>query len=441
MWRCPTGFSGADMTQAKRRALDFLARHGMYSAQTDLDLSLAEFLRQMRAGLAGEPSSLLMIPTYISGSVQPGGKRVLALDAGGTNFRVAVVRFDEDGAASVERVKKQPMPGTQGRLTRDELFRAIADAMMPVVDASDEVGFCFSFPAEILPSREGKILCFNKEVKIDGAEGALIGAGINAELVRRGLKPKRFTLLNDTVATLLAGMSGGAGPFDGYVGYILGTGTNTAYRERGGAIAKLPGAAGPMIVNMESGGYDGFRQGDFDRELDEASEVPGDHKMEKMISGAYQGDLISRTVRGAAAEGLFSGAFRERLEGATPFSMAEISAYCGREPGNRLAQLAGSGADDEVLWTIVEDSFDRAARMTVVNFGAILVQTDTGKTPERPACITAEGTTFFKSPLFRPKLDAYIAQWLNQKQKRYCTILRGEGATIFGSAVAALQES
>ena len=439
MLKCPTNCSAADRSGAGKTAREFLARHGMYSAQTDLDLSLAEFLRQMRAGLAGEPSSLMMIPTYISAGVPPKNRRVLALDAGGTNFRAAVVSFDGAGAPTIERMEKRPMPGTRGKLTRDELFGAIADAIMPMADASDDVGFCFSFPAEILPSREGRILCFNKEVKIDGAEGALIGAGINAALSCRGKKPKRFTLLNDTVATLLTGMSGDTSRFDGYIGYILGTGTNTAYQERGGAIPKLPGANEPMIVNMESGGYDGFRQGTFDRELDGASEVPGDHKMEKMISGAYQGDLIYRTVRGAAKEGLFSDAFRRRLERFSTFSMLEISAYCAGETDSELAALPGNDAEAGILWTIVEDSFDRAARMTAVNFAAILTQTDTGRTPERPACITAEGTTFFKSPLFRPKLDGYIARWLNQKQKRYCAILQGEGATIYGSAVAALQ--
>ena len=298
---------------AKAATKAFLNRHGMSSDAVELDSSLAEFRRQMTAGLKGEASSLMMIPTYI-GQAAPGAqRRVLALDAGGTNFRVAVVAFGPTGEPSIEYLDKRPMPGSRGKLTLAEFFSAVVDALLPVADASDTVGFCFSFPAEILPNKEGKILCFNKEIQIEGAEGALLGEGINAELLRRGLAPKRFALLNDTVATLLCGMSGDVSRNDGYVGYILGTGTNTAYMEHGSAIEKLGSPAGEMIINMESGGYDGFAQGRFDRELDEASEVPGDHKMEKMISGAYQGDLIFRTVRGAVNEGLFSPDFARRF--------------------------------------------------------------------------------------------------------------------------------
>lgn len=424
---------------AEAQARAFLTNHGMYSAGVDLDKSLAEFRRQMTAGLRGEASSLMMIPTYIGSDAQAGSQKVLALDAGGTNFRVAVVAFDQAGNPTVERLEKQPMPGSQGKLTREAFFAAVVDAMLPVVEESDTVGFCFSFPAEILPSKEGKILCFNKEIQIEGAEGALIGESINAELIRRGYAPKRFTLLNDTVATLLCGMSGDVSRYDGYVGYILGTGTNTAYMEHGSAIEKVGGLAGEMIINMESGGYDGFPQGTFDRELDEASEVPGDHKMEKMISGAYQGDLIWRTVRGAVKEDLFTEQFAQRFAAFSTFTMVQISDYCNHVPGNAIAALTeGSEMDEAILWTIVDDSFERSARMTAVNFAAILCQTDRGSDPDRPICITAEGTTFFKSVLFRPKLDRYIREWINGSLGRYCIIQKAENATIYGSAVAAL---
>lgn len=427
------------MNTADARTRAFLTAHGMYSGDIDLDASLAEFRRQMTAGLRGEPSSLMMIPTYIGSGAQAAGQKVLALDAGGTNFRVAVVSFDALGQPTVERLEKQPMPGSQGKLTKEEFFAAVVDAMLPVVEESDTVGFCFSFPAEILPSKEGKIICFNKEIQVAGAEGALIGECINAELARRGYAPKRFALLNDTVATLLCGMSGDTSRYDGYIGYILGTGTNTSYMEHGCAIEKAGSLAGDMIVNMESGGYDGFPQGTFDRELDEASEVPGDHKMEKMISGAYQGDLIFRTVRGAAKENLFSPQFAQRLEGFSTFTAAQISDYCAGAPDSVIAALTKDCAEDElVLKTIVDDSFERSARMTAVNFAAILCQTDRGSDPERPACITAEGTTFFKSILFRPKLDRYLREWMNETLGRYCVIQKAENATILGSAVAAL---
>ena len=116
----------------------------------------------------------------------------------------------------------------------------------------------------------------------------------------------RFTVLNDTVATMLCGIGYNNRPYSGYIGFILGTGTNTCYIESLSEIAKIGGGEGNMAVNLESGCYSGFPRGDYDRELDAASQNPGDHLMEKMISGAYLGELVTRTVRGAVREGLFS---------------------------------------------------------------------------------------------------------------------------------------
>ena len=47
--------------------------------------------------------------------------------------------------------------------------------------------------------------------------------------------------------------------FDSYIGFILGTGTNTCYVEQCARIGKLPQInEGTMAVNMETGGFDGF---------------------------------------------------------------------------------------------------------------------------------------------------------------------------------------
>ena len=48
------------------------------------------FIGEMEKGLKGEESSLFMIPTYISIDKKvPAGERIIVVDAGGTNFRVA----------------------------------------------------------------------------------------------------------------------------------------------------------------------------------------------------------------------------------------------------------------------------------------------------------------------------------------------------------------
>ncbi len=412
----------------------------MAAGGIDLLRGTGEFLRAMREGLAGRPSSLFMIPTYIAGSTDVPRKRpVVVMDAGGTNFRIAVVHFDDLGAPVVEGFQKYPMPGTQGEISCDAFFDRLAGYILQYENIGDRVGFCFSFPTEILPNRDGRILAFSKEVTVPDAAGRLIGEGVNAALAARGAAPMRFTVLNDTVATMLCGVGYKNRAYGGYIGFILGTGTNTCYIEAVDEILKIGGGAGKMAVNLESGCYSGFPRGDYDRELDAASQNPGDHLMEKMISGAYLGELITRTVRGAVREGLFSERLTAAYDMARVYHMAEISDFvAGTGP---LAQLFAAPDDHATLYELIDSCFDRAARIVAVNFAAIMTQTGEGHDAAHPVCIVAEGTTFYKAPLFRPKLEYYLETFLRGELGFHYEIVQADDATLIGSAVAALLNS
>lgn len=41
-----------------------------------------------------------------------------------------------------------------------------------------------------------------------------------------------------------------------------------------------------------------------------------------------------------------------------------------------------------------------------------------GENPFRPACITGDGSTFYKSKMFRKKLDYYVKQYINDETKK-----------------------
>lgn len=426
-------------------ALDrFLRETGMHWEAIDLERGCDRFVEEMRRGLEGRESSLLMLPTYLQAEGKPPwDKEILVMDAGGTHFRVAMVSFQEEGP-TVSGFHKYPMPGTRGRVSASAFFDAIAEGMMPVISASQKVGFCFSYPAEIQPNRDGRITRLCKEVQVDGAEGLLVGEGVNLALSKRGIRPKSFVLLNDTVATMLGGVATtGSRVYDGHVGYILGTGTNTCYLERCENIKKdseIAALGGSMVVNVESGGFGGFPQGEVDRELDAASASPGVNKMEKMMSGQYMGNLIYRTVKKAVEAKLFSGMFAARLEELDDFSPYEVDRFCDHPFGdNPLAALcAGQEADTRTLYGIVDAAYERAARVTAANLGAILLQTDAGKSPVRPVSVTAEGTTFYKAKLFRGKLDYYVRVFLNGRLGRHVVFRKVEDATLVGTALAAL---
>ncbi len=420
----------------------FLKRYNMHYDQTVMDDAVKEFATQMQQGIDGDVKSMLMIPTYvgIDGEV-PRNKPVIVLDAGGTNFRAATVCFDDEGKAVISNFSKQPMPGTKGELSRDEFFDTIAGFIAPFDKLSDTVGFCFSFPTEILPNCDGRLINFNKEVKVRDMGGQILGEGINRALEARGCSAKHFVILNDTVATMLGGIA--AFPdkeFDSYIGFILGTGTNTCYVEQCARIGRLPEINdGTMAINMETGGFDGFIQGDIDKRFDATTANCGDHVFEKMISGAYQGSVICMTVKQAAIDGLLSEACAKRVAEAEDFTMRQIDEFCMEPKGdNFIASLAETEQDTETIYGIVDASFERAARMVAVNLGAILVHTGCGKDANKPVCVSAEGTTFYKSVLFRPKLDRYVKEYLNEKLGVYCEFVKAEDATLIGSAVAGL---
>ena len=421
---------------------DFLYRYNMHYEQIVMDEAMDAFTADMQAGINGDVKSMLMIPTYvgIDGEV-PRNKPVIVLDAGGTNFRTATVCFADNGNAVISNFSKQPMPGTKGELSRDEFFNTIAGFIAPFDKLSDTVGFCFSFPTEILPNCDGRLINFNKEVKVRDMGGQVLGEGINKALEAIGCSKKHFVIINDTVATMLGGIA--ACPdrdFDSYIGFILGTGTNTCYVEQCSRIGRLPEVNnGTMAINMESGGFDRFLQGDIDKQFDATTANCGDHIFEKMISGAYQGSVICMTVKQAAKDGLLSAECAKRVEAVADFTMREIDEFCMEPNGdNSIAKLASTKEDTDVIYGIVDASFERAARMVCINLGGILVHTGCGKDPAKPVCVSAEGTTFYKSVLFRPKLDKYVKEYLNDRLGYYCEFVKAEDATLVGSAVAGL---
>jgi hexokinase len=420
----------------------FLLNYGMHYNTIDMHKHKLGFISQMQAGLSGQGSSLQMIPGYISLKDNlPEDKEVIVIDAGGTNLRVGTMRIKE-GKPILANFKKYPMPGAKTEVTADEFFNLLADYLEPVVDKSDKIGFCFSYPVTILPSGDGEIVRLTKEIRIKGGIGCILGENLNKALLKRGKKAKRIVILNDTVATMLGGVAANQKSHENYIGYILGTGTNTSYMEACANIAKIPeitSMPGQMAINIESGNYDGFDQGIFDAELDNESKVPGQYKMEKMISGAYQGNGIFRTVRAAVHDGLFSDNMAKRFMEFNDFALSDISDFCADKNGDsKLSALAETSLDKDILYEIIDANYERSARIAATVFAALLEHSDSGKDPAKPVCITAEGTTFTKSVLFRPKLDAYMENYIQNTLGRHCDIITVEDSSLRGAGIAIL---
>ena len=434
------------MREVRDKVRSFLKDNGAYYEDIDMDKLCDVFIEEMHRGLAGPDSSLAMIPTYIEvGKDIPPDKPVIVLDAGGTNFRVASVRFDRSGKPSIDDFVQKPMPGLDREVGKDEFFVTIAEYMAGVADAGESIGFCFSYPTEILPNRDGRLIRFCKEVKAKEVEGELIGQNLIAAIEAAGHKGnKRVAILNDTVATLLAGMSAsGQRAFDSYIGFILGTGSNCCYVESNRAITKTPGLdrSGEQIVNVESGSFGKAPRGAIDSLLDESTLDPGMYTFEKMFSGGYFGPLCLKALEQASRQGLLSGIAAEQLPTAAALETKDVNSFLRCPQGdNPLAAICAKGTDEDraAIWYVLDGLIERAARVVAVMLSSVVLETAKGADPCKPVCITAEGTTFYELKSLRERVEAYMRSFLQDSHERFVEFVQVEDATLIGAAIAGL---
>ncbi|MCI0498086.1 MAG: hypothetical protein L0Y36_00190 [Planctomycetales bacterium] len=433
------------MNAIQKKAIDFLRSYQMDHLDVDFDDHLTAFSKAMIQGLEGKKSCLEMIPTYLEAvSEIPPHQRVIAADAGGTNFRVATVYFDENKRPVIENPQTFSMPAVESELGREEFFEAMAVLFGGVIDASSKMGFCFSYPVEITPDKDGRLIRFVKEIKAPDVVGQLIGENLNHALAGLGTGVlKQIVLLNDTVATLLAGVGYRNRSFSSYIGFILGTGTNCCYIESNANIAKRKNLdpRRSQIINTESGGMAGAHRGKIDRLFDATTNNPGVHIFEKMISGAYLGPLFLTTIQQACRDGMASGVAAEAISRITALTTKEMNDFlfypCGDNPLAKVCRQSGP-ADTTLLYVIADRLVERAAKFAAVNLSAMALKTGMGTDPIRPICIVAEGTTFYQMKTLKTRVEFYLKQYLEDKRGIYTEIIDVENATLIGAAIAGL---
>ncbi len=422
----------------------FLAENSLDERRIDVNRLLADFHREMAAGLEGRASSLAMIPAYIPiDKPVPAERPVIVMDAGGTNLRVGVVHFDASGQPHVSRFSKHRMPGAAAPISADAFFNTLADLLMPVIESAESIGFCFSYRAEITPDCDGRLLKWSKQIQAPEVEGTHVGAEIARRLAARGY-PRRITVLNDTVAALLAGKSAGmARRYGAYAGYILGTGTNTAYVERHAAIRKLTGLdpRGGMPINIESGGFGLAPRGPLDERFDATTRDPGAYTFEKMISGGYLGGLGLTVLQAAAEAGLISPAAGAAVRAWPTLDNKDLDDFCdnpfiGTGP---LAALPLTDDDRRAIQALGGAVYKRAARFAAVNLAAVILKGGGGLDPLAPVCVNVDGSTFYRtrSVAFRSRIEAGLREILEPRGIAY-ELIGVDDAPVIGAAVAGL---
>lgn len=414
------------------KVAQFMKAHGMDSERVDLNEYTKVFAESMGAGLRGDADAMPMIPTYLSSAGKlPRGEKAVVIDAGGTNFRTAVISFDTKGAV-IEQQNTLPMPGAQEPVSWDEFISKVADAVLPLMAQAKDIGFCFSYPIEITPERDGRVLGLTKQVKIEDAVGKMLGADLKTALHERGCEVGKIVVLNDTPATLLAGKALTKGAYGSHLGLVAGTGSNTCCELRCTDIPKLgDNMRGSMLINLESGSFSGFPRGDFDIAMDADLADTGEYTAEKMISGRYLGQLCMYTLKGAAAEGLFSENASAIIGKMTEVVTPTIDKWgSGRFP-------KGFSSEDRVnLVYIINELFERSARCIACKLCGILEVTGAGV--DKRACIAVDGSLFTASKLLRPELEKFMDIYAGEIMGRRYEFVTYENMSLIGSAAAVL---
>ena len=422
---------------------EFLEENNFTVAEKiDRQAMIATFLSEMEKGLKGEPSSLRMIPTYVgvNGKI-PQGAKAAVLDAGGTNFRSAVVSIPP----TIEDKMNQPMPGAKSDVTEDEFYGAFAEELKRVAPKATvkKYGWCFSYNCDATPELDAKLNCWTKGIRAP----MIVGQYVGKELLKR-LGGGEIAIVNDTVATLLAAKATeGDKTYSSYLGFILGTGTNTAYVEKNRNIVKLQGLdpSGSMIINAESGSFDKLAQSNFDKAMDQKTLDPGHNPLEKMIAGGYLGGVGLELYKAAAKAGLFSAKAASAIGGIGALETMDLDNFCaafkkeGRD--NPLDAIFADPDDAKMARRLGIPVFERAAVLTAIHLAAFCIKSGEGADDSAPIAINADGSTYYKTRAIpfadtvKKELDDMLVQ---RRNIHYCITPRVADAPMVGAAIAAM---
>jgi hexokinase len=259
----------------------------------------------------------------------------MAVDLGGTNFRVCSIQLHGNTTFSLTQSKVAIPRELMVAKTSKELFSFLAKQIENFLKLHHEehyassirrrktgdkslkdeeifnLGFTFSFPVHQIGINKGLLMRWTKGFDIADAIGQDVCALLQKEIDELHLPVRVAALVNDTVGTLMARSYTSPGKTGTLLGAIFGTGTNGAYVEKLDKVTKLTKdkdggeydkTTGEMIVNTEWGSFDNslrtLPNTPYDIEVDEKSVNPGIQMFEKRVSGMFLGEILRLALVG-----------------------------------------------------------------------------------------------------------------------------------------------
>uniref|UniRef100_A0A1A7WR26 Hexokinase-2 n=1 Tax=Iconisemion striatum TaxID=60296 RepID=A0A1A7WR26_9TELE len=423
----------------------------MVSDEILMDLSV-RFRREMDKGLCRDTNptaAVKMLPTYVRST--PDGTEqgeFLALDLGGSNFRVLLVKVKGNGEQKVEMENQiYDIPEHVMRGSGSELFDHIAECLanfmekMGIKDKKLPLGFTFSFPCQQTKLDESVLIYWTKGFRLSGVEGKEVVSLLRNAIKKRGdFDVDILAVINDTVGTM---MTCGYDDHHCEVGLIVGTGTNACYMEQMRNLELLDGDEGRMCVNTEWGAFgdDGALEDlrtDIDREIDAGSLNPGKQLFEKMISGMYMGELVRLIlVKLARDQMVFQGKTTPELLTTGCFSTSYIytietdkdeEGLANAEKVLRDLGLNPSADDCKATRRVCQIVSTRAARLCAAALAAVLRQIRDNKAAERlRITIGADGSVYKTHPEFSRRLQKMVRRLVPDCDVRFLQSQCGSG--------------
>uniref|UniRef100_A0A8D0L3T3 hexokinase n=1 Tax=Sphenodon punctatus TaxID=8508 RepID=A0A8D0L3T3_SPHPU len=434
---CDVRFLLSESGSAKGAAMVTAVAYRLVSQRKQINEILASFIltkenlidvknkmrEELEYGLKKEThptATVKMLPTYVCGTPDGTEKgKFLALDLGGTNFRVLLVKIRSGRRKSVRMYNKifaiplEIMQGT-GEELFDHIVQCIAEFLeyMGIKGARLPLGFTFSFPCRQASIDKGSLVGWTKGFKATDCEGEDV-----VDMLREAIKRRNefdldiVAVVNDTVGTM---MTCGYEDPNCEIGLIAGTGSNVCYMEEMTNIEIVEGDEGKMCINTEWGGFgdngciDNIRT-KYDKEVDEGSLNPRRQRYEKMTSGMYLGEivrqiLIDLTKQGLLFRGQISESLRTRGIFETKFLSQIESDRLALLQVRRILQQLGldSTCDDSIIVKEVCGAVSRrAAQLCGAGLAAIVEKKrENGNLEHLKVTVGVDGTLYKLHPHF-----------------------------------------
>ncbi|EDW78930.1 uncharacterized protein Dwil_GK19144 [Drosophila willistoni] len=417
--------------------------------------------KEIKLGLAKathDKATVKCFVTYVQDfpSGQERGK-YLALDLGGTNFRVLMIELKSQTDVKIISksfgISKELMTGP-GQM----LFDFIAECLSKFctehnVDKKKEIplGFTFSFPLMQQGLDRGILKVWTKGFICSGVVGQDVVQLLDEAIQRRNeIKIKIVAIINDTVGTLMACAFYKC---NCRIGLIVGTGTNACYVEKTQNAEmfeanheRTPGGKEHMIINSEWGAFGDngvidFLRTPFDKQVDEGSHNPGRQIYEKCISGLFLGELVRLILvdlmqKGAIFANQESHSIQEKGKFLTRF-VSEIETDISGAFDytdcvlNEIGIRNASDKDKACLRYICQAVSTRAAQLTACGLVCLINKMDV-----KDVAIAIDGSVYRHHPRFHDMLYINMKRLL-QKDIEFQLILSEDGSGRGAALIAA----